>query len=349
MKKEYLVSVVIPIYNAQNFLDKCLDSVLKQTYTNLEVILVNDGSTDNSFELCKNYEEADSRIKLIDCQNGGPSKARNIGIENVTGEFIFFIDADDWIEQTTIEQLIEEYDINKTDLIISDYRKITKYGIVTSGHENYFHNDTVLDSYEILEYVRTYLTKPNRFPLFVYSWGRLFKSSIIKDNDIRFDESLRTYEDVNFNFEYLKYTQNLSFLLNKAFYFHLLHDNFTSHSLKIFDKPENLLGYQKAFENLKRYIDTFNLNIDNEIEHAFTSYTVIQLVRMCGQICPQNRQIIYDAVTKVVKDPNVRNKLKYYKPTAGDSKIVPHLIKFRLVMPILYVCQYKAKKRYKGK
>ena len=101
-----LISVVIPVYNVETTLRKCVDSVLAQTYDNTEVILVNDGSTDSSEKICRRYEQIDPRVKVISKENGGLSSARNAGIDKSCGEYIFFIDSDDWIDSDTLEVLL---------------------------------------------------------------------------------------------------------------------------------------------------------------------------------------------------------------------------------------------------
>ena len=105
-----LVSVVVPVYNVASYLEQCLDSVVNQTYKNLEIILVDDGSTDDSGAICDRYVEKDSRIQVIHKENGGLSSARNVGLERITGEWALFIDSDDWIELNTLELLFEQKD-----------------------------------------------------------------------------------------------------------------------------------------------------------------------------------------------------------------------------------------------
>lgn len=347
MSKKGYISVVVPLYNAQEYIQTCVKSVLQQSFKNFELILVDDGSTDESRNICEKLAQKDERIKFISSQNGGPSSARNIGIKSSLGELIYFLDVDDYIEEETLLTLFKEFEKTDVDLVVGDYKKIMKEETLDSGHSKYFENDTVLDRDEIMTYVRTYLSKPNRFPLFVYSWGRLFKSEIIKKHALVFDENLRTYEDVHFNFKYLEYVEKLSFLSNKGLYFHLLQDNFTSHSLKIFNEPENLFGYQKALDNVKSYSLKFGLNLESEIGDAFTGYTVIQLVRMCGQLNDLNRAPIYSAIKNLVNSEVTIKSIKHYRPTGNDSKIVPFLIRYKMVKVIMYVCQYKANKRYK--
>ena len=97
--KRIIVSIIVPIYNTEKYLRKCVDSILKQTYENLEVILVNDGSPDNSLEICREYERLDSRVKVINKKNGGLSSARNAGLEICTGKYITFVDSDDYLKK----------------------------------------------------------------------------------------------------------------------------------------------------------------------------------------------------------------------------------------------------------
>lgn len=108
MKKDKIISVIVPVYNVEKTIRKCLDSILSQTYKNLEIILVNDGSTDNSGDICKEYYKKDSRIVMINKQNGGLSSARNAALDVMNGSYVAFVDSDDWIENNFIEKLYED-------------------------------------------------------------------------------------------------------------------------------------------------------------------------------------------------------------------------------------------------
>lgn len=115
-----VISVVIPIYNTEKYLKKCIESVINQSYKNLEIILVNDGSTDNSYEIMKEYLKMDNRIKLINKKNEGLSRARNVGINSSVGEYILNVDSDDWLEVDACENLIKEVFQKKSDMVIGD-------------------------------------------------------------------------------------------------------------------------------------------------------------------------------------------------------------------------------------
>ncbi|EME5412439.1 glycosyltransferase family 2 protein, partial [Enterococcus faecalis] len=131
-----LVSVVIPVYNVEKYVEKCLDSVINQTYQNLEIIIVNDGSTDNSLSICQKKKLSDSRIKLINKENGGLSSARNAGIECAQGEFICFIDSDDWIELDYIEVLLNGMENTNVDISVIQMIKVKNFNKIAFQSES---------------------------------------------------------------------------------------------------------------------------------------------------------------------------------------------------------------------
>ncbi|UJF15261.1 glycosyltransferase [Jeotgalibaca sp. MA1X17-3] len=117
------VSIIVPVYNVEKYLKKSIESLMNQTLKDIEIILVNDGSTDNSLFICKQYEKKDFRIKVIDKNNGGVSSARNIGIELASGQYIGFIDPDDWIEPEMYEKMYSKIEKTKSDVCICNYIK----------------------------------------------------------------------------------------------------------------------------------------------------------------------------------------------------------------------------------
>jgi glycosyltransferase EpsJ len=342
-----LVSIIVPVYNSEKYLHLCVESIINQSYKNIELLLIDDGSTDNSGSICDAYASGDSRMRVLHTTNKGPAAARNIGIENSKGGFIFFIDSDDSIENNALNLLIKHYKQHNADMVIGDFKKI-KEGVSGSGHNAVFSGNKLLKKQDIIDYVRCYLKKPNRFPLFVYSWGRLFKSSIIKNNNIFFNPGLRTFEDVAFNFDYLNHTEQI-FFLNEAIYNHLIQDNYISATMMIGNNPGNLFGYKQALVSMANFLNNSNSGADikREVGHADVTYTIIQLVRTCGQLDNSNKKKIYGFVREMINDPDFRNNLRFYSPTKGDSRIIPFLMKWKLVWLIMLVCRYKAYKRYR--
>lgn len=341
-----LVSVIVPVFNCQEHLDQCLESILKQSYQNLEIIIINDGSTDNSGKICDKYASCDNRIKVIHTDNKGPAAARNAGIRVSTGEFIFFVDSDDFIENFALEELLTNYRLDKADVVVGDF-KAFKNGNYGPGYKGVFLGDKELHKPDVVNYARSYLKKPNRFTLFAYSWGRLFKASIIKGNNILFNADLHTFEDVAFNFNYLRFADEVLYLA-KAIYVHQVHDNYMSATMTISGNPKRMLGYGPALAEIGKFLEYSGSNADVKkvVGHAYVCLTIIQLVRICGQINNVNKKKIIDLVSGKINDPELRDNLGCYSPTEGDSRVLPVLMKLKLVRPIIWVCRYKARKRY---
>mgnify|MGYP001197840115 CR=1 FL=1 len=340
------VSVIVPVNNDQENISSCIESVLKQNYSNIELLLVDGGSTDHSGNICDEYAIKDNRIKVIHSSNKGPGANRNIGINESTGDFIFFLDSDDYMEDTALYDLIEQSKQRDVDISIGDFLKVEDIKI-SSGHDTYFQNTCVLDKREINNYIRCYLKKPNKFPLFVYSWGRLFKSSIIKDNEIRFKEELRTFEDVDFNFVYLQHTNKVCFM-NKVVINHTIHSDYLSETMRIPDNPKKIFGFKEALDSVYAYlsISTDIKTTQKEIGHAFISYSIIQLIRICGQVQKGNKETVLNLIYENVNDQTLRNSLRHYSPGKGESRMIPFLMKLKLIRLILFVCTLKGKKRY---
>lgn len=194
------ISVIVPVYNGENWIERCIDGVLSQTYTDWELIIVDDGSIDETYNIIQNKQQSffkDCQIKIIRKDNGGVSSARNIGIENAQGEYIAFIDVDDEIKPTYLESLAEGIGY---DMVISgfSYEKSLQNPPINQGQR--------FDSKEQISFSLNYLLNTDHF---CFPWARLFKTSIIRNNNVRFDTKMRFAEDHVFNWTYLCYIQSL--------------------------------------------------------------------------------------------------------------------------------------------
>ncbi|MDD6812335.1 MAG: glycosyltransferase family 2 protein [Lachnospiraceae bacterium] len=140
-----LISIIIPVYNVEKYLTRCLESVVAQTYSNLEIILVDDGSTDNSGKVCDKYQEIDSRIKVVHKKNGGVSDARNEGIDEACGEYIAFVDSDDWVTRNYIENMYAILVKNSCDIAICDVKRTSKGDLKKSTEKlkTYFKDEAI--------------------------------------------------------------------------------------------------------------------------------------------------------------------------------------------------------------
>ena len=255
-----LVSVIIPVYNSQEYIKKCLDSVLSQSYKNIEVIIVDDGSTDNSLSICKEYSICNKNIKLFSKENKGVSHTRNLGIKEANGKWIIFLDSDDWMEHNAIMDAITLVNQNDYDTICWNYRKFINDKLINCNRidENVLNNknDIVSILYSIIEssyYEENYFGDYIRAP-----WAKMLSRKIIEDNNIRFDERLYIGEDAIFLLEYFKNAKNVKFI-NK--YNNIYRITSTSAVGKYKDDLDEQIRIQ--FEK-KNYL-TKNIEIDTKI------------------------------------------------------------------------------------
>ena len=207
MKK---VSVIVPVYNAQAYLKECAESLVNQTLEDIEIIFVNDGSTDNSMQMLEEYRQRYPEMVVVKSkENGGQATARNLGIELAKGEFIGFVDADDSVDCTMFERMYETAQKTGSDFVECEYRYLQVDG---EGNKK-----------EIPSYgnVRDYKSKSDMFidPL-VSPWNKLYKADVLKKNDIRFPEGV-IYEDTSFFIKSIPYIKKTSYLSDK-FVFHYL-------------------------------------------------------------------------------------------------------------------------------
>ena len=212
-----IISIIVPVYNIENYLEECIDSLLQQTYEKLEIILVDDGSKDSSGEICDNYAKKDNRITAYHIENSGPSKARNYGLEKATGEYVMFIDSDDWIEKHTLEACYEASHRYDSDIVLfnlcdfNDRDEI--HQIVLNGEERYFEGKQV-------EYIENIMISTHaENPVTTQSIGgpvcKLYKREVL--DGCFFPEEVSFGEDTCFVAQVLQNIKNLVYL-NKSFY-----------------------------------------------------------------------------------------------------------------------------------
>lgn len=187
------ISIIVPIYNAEKYIEKCIVSIVQQTYKNWELLLIDDGSIDNSSVICKDYATQDSRIKYIYQTNNGVSVARNTGLENAKGDWIMFVDADDQIKPNTLfacSELINDYDIIR-------FEAIDTYGRILE-----------LPSCQTQDYIYEVIQRKT----FLAIWGGLYKRKIFKENNIKFDSQLKYGEDWIVLIQLIMYSSRVFFL-----------------------------------------------------------------------------------------------------------------------------------------
>lgn len=208
-----MVSIIIPVYNAQKTLTRCIESVLSQEFTEFELILVDDGSSDLSGEICNEYVKRDARVKVIHKENSGVSETRNMGIEAAQGKYLQFVDADDWITSDATKLLVREAEENKCELVIADFYRVIKNRVSTKSS---IREDGVVTREEFAEHMKD---NPADFYYGVL-WNKLFCRDIVIQKSIRMDENISWCEDFLFNLEYILHI-NKVFILHVPIYYYL--------------------------------------------------------------------------------------------------------------------------------
>lgn len=208
-----LISVVVPIYNVEQYLERCVNSILQQTYQNLEIILVDDGSPDNSGAICDSYSFLDQRIKVIHRRNGGLSDARNVGLDMASGEFIAFVDSDDTIMPEMIEKLFQRIDIDQSDMSFCGYRQVNQDGDILS---EVVLPDNVLTGFEALK-----SSYEDIGVLYTLAWNKLYKKHLFQG--IRFPVG-KYHEDEFTTYKIIDQCVKIS-IVREALYLYYQRDN----------------------------------------------------------------------------------------------------------------------------
>lgn len=244
-----LISIVIPVYNTEKYLGGCLNSIQNQTYKNFEVILVNDGSMDHSESICMDFVKVDTRFKYFTKENGGASSARNFGLDNVTGDYITFIDADDWVDENHLEVLINNIKENNSDMAVSSIKKFDNVSNfefrVYSKQEKYLLNYNKLNREEFLVILPKLIHASNSYKIAV---SKLFKKELV--TDVRFDESIIYGEDLDFFFKLYNKVNSISYV-DEVTYIYRLHDERSSSKFGQLHMEQELAIYKKMYERIE--------------------------------------------------------------------------------------------------
>ena len=248
-EENFLISIVVPVYNAEKYLEQCLNSIQNQTYKNFEVILVNDGSMDHSESICMDFVKVDTRFKYFTKENGGASSARNFGLDNVTGDYITFIDADDWVDENHLEVLINNIKENNSDMAVSSIKKFDNVSNfefrVYSKQEKYLLNYNKLNREEFLVILPKLIHASNSYKIAV---SKLFKKELV--TDVRFDESIIYGEDLDFFFKLYNKVNSISYV-DEVTYIYRLHDERSSSKFGQLHMEQELAIYKKMYERIE--------------------------------------------------------------------------------------------------
>lgn len=309
------LSVIVPVYNGEKYIEDCLKSIVNQTYKDLQIIVVDDGSKDNTKSILSNIAKKDSRIEIINKENGGVSSARNLGLEYVKKDFVTFVDSDDTLDQDMYEILMQYANSGEFDIVHCGYKRINNSGIkLVNGTGNII----IQEKYEALECIID-------GKLFVPAlWNKVYKKSLF--DDVRFDESLKINEDVLVNYEVFK-NSNKSIFIDEAKY-------------NYFEREESACNMTQSF---KKSIDCYKVaeQIYNDCKNnqliacALNKYVdcLLTLYMSFYNSKHQNKKLICNNIKLKIR--KIRNK----KEITGKKRILKSILISEL--PFLYKQFYK--------
>ncbi len=243
MLEEVKLSIIVPVYNAEQFLEKCVKSLQNQQVSNFEILLVNDGSVDNSLEICNRLALDDSRIRVFTQKNSGQSKARNIGLDNAKGQFVTFVDSDDWVDEDYYSKLIEACERNDADVacgsIIRERKNMRKFRINYQDENVYVYAQDKIDV--------------ARVPDMCYVWNKVYRASFLNEIKLRFIEGM-FFEDVDFVTRAVFFSNKIVTVPN-TYYHYWTNENSTVKTMNKSDKKrmDSLLSKKYVLDFFRKH------------------------------------------------------------------------------------------------
>ncbi|MBD5405946.1 glycosyltransferase [bacterium] len=293
--KEKLISVIIPCYNVEKYVVQCLDSVINQTYKNLEIICVNDGSTDGTLSILKEYAKKDKRIKIINQKNGGLSAARNAGIDIASSEYIIFVDSDDWLELNACEMAISKM-TDDVDLVCWDFNVVNEYNLSDAAyHRQFFDNFKIKDGkYDMdLSYFKDFFYR-------IAAWNKMYRKSILDKYNLRFPVG-QLSEDIPFNFEYFFYTHKFYSITEKLY-------NYRKSKTSIVYKLNHKRSAKDELCEIVNLYKIHQLFVDNGCWEQLKPFFVdVIFINFCVELLSNVKPLknVCDLLKKVVVDCNL--------------------------------------------
>lgn len=275
-----LISVIIPVYNTANYLPKCIHSILSQTLADIELLLINDGSTDGSGSICDEYAIKDKRVRVIHQGNKGVSSARNQGLKVATGTYISFIDSDDWIEPDMLSVLYQQMIEYKADLSTCGYTIEDETGEIIYGiHQQFTYSLDKENAIHSLFKDKYYKYKGNL-------WDKLYTKAIIDHYDLQFRENIYYNEDRLFIFEYMHFCQ-MTVYTTTPFYHYIIRE---TSAMKTFDSNynEKLSTFMNAFDIMTTYAYQYPLYIQRSLSIDYIKTSISFFNRYVSSISLSN-------------------------------------------------------------
>lgn len=286
------ISVITPVYNVENYLRKCVDSILAQTFTDFELFIVDDGSSDECGKIADEYEKKDFRIYVIHKENGGAPSARNAGIEKATGEYYYFPDPDDWIEPTYLQALYDKAVNTGAELVISGF--VMEY---FENNKNQSYSVSMPETnYKNQQLIRTNLHKYFNNMMIAVPWNKLYRASYIEKNNLRFPNL--KWDDLHFNMDVIMNIEKVA--ISSSTGYHFFRSRSDSETTKVFDR----MLYKKRKEQFEHILLVYKYweITDKNIMSTIYGYYAARLVQCIQEIAISNIKNKNEIIDEILSD-----------------------------------------------
>lgn len=332
------ISVIIPVYNMEQYIGKCLDSVINQTLENIEIIVVDDGSNDKSLEICKQYEKKDKRITVVSKKNKGVSSARNEGLKFATGEYISFIDPDDWIENDMLFNMYtnckkDDYDICMINYIVENINKSFKVELPLSKNIYNSRDDIINDILALLIGPESLDSNPD---FIMGSVCRLIvKKDIVKSNNILFYENIKYGEDLLFCLEIFIKSRKV-YIDDNAYYHYVRRDDSAVNCYRRNYYNELMDLHYNIMEIL--YAEGLDTRLKNRLDNSYYLYSLGSILNEFKENSISTYNSRLQLIKKICYDENIINILNKtnYEDFTLRKKFIIFCIKNKLVLIVYY-------------
>ena len=340
------VSVIVPVFNAAEYLYESLGSLREQSFKDFEAIIADDCSTDDSASILKIFADKDYRFKAIHLgSNRGPAAARNAALDAARGETILFLDADDILPKNALALLYDALKTNNSDICGGEF---TYFGLDGEIPIPFMFPDRAfsLDKNEIFQTLVKQMKSPNKEFMFAYVWGHLFKREIISEINLRFDETMWTYEDLKFVYQLASAADKLTFIPSTVYHYRI-HTAGNNISMGIFPNHNRLMDLFSFYKTMKLVLNRKGTTDTAIADNCMVNLAIIHIVRHCHCMTLDNIPLVYKHVDELIKKEEFTAAIKNYDASKpGRSKLMPMLMRFRITVLILLLGKFKACRRY---
>lgn len=333
-----VVSVIVPVYNSEKYLERCIDSILKQTYKSLNVIIINDGSTDSSYKIAERFSVLDQRITLIDQENKGVSAARNKGLENVTGKYVLFVDADDYIESNMIELLVDASEKYNAQITSSGLFKEES----ASDRPGKRLESIAFNSNEIIVLnnndLRCVFPEKLNTAVFHSPYAKLYRFDYIKQNHAFFDTEISLGEDYLFNLPLFRNIDKYVYI-GRALYHYMIYSNNTLSKKFRIDMFEI---YLKLYNSTISILNSWNIDRKQSDRYIYELFFKDMLSVLTNEASPFNTNTKWGKIQRLrymTKQKEIRDltSQKSFRPKEYKPKLIFYLLKLKVAPLLLLV------------